>query len=192
LNVVGLPVGYTNNVTAGTAAASASYAGDANHLPSSGSATFVITGSVIGPGPTFYFVIGDKNAAVGNHVTFWSPKWAKLNSLSGSPAPRNFKGFAQQTSTQPATCGGTWISQLHRHRNGEEDEDDDDDEVRQSSGRPGTLPEFITVIVSSSITRNGSVISGNIPKLVIVKTDPGYGRERGHAGTGTVVSVVCP
>jgi len=154
----------------------------------------VITGTVVGPGPTFYFVIGDKNAVVGNHVTFWSPKWAKLNSLSGGPAPRSFKGFAQQTSTQPATCGGTWSSELHRKRNGEEaeqDDDDDADEARLSSGRPNTLPEFITVLVSSSITKHGLGISGNIPKMVIVKTDPGYRRERGHAGTGTVVSFVC-
>ncbi|MEZ4663486.1 MAG: MBG domain-containing protein [Caldilineaceae bacterium] len=37
-----LPVTYVNNVHAGTATASASYAGDANYLPSSGSQIFVI------------------------------------------------------------------------------------------------------------------------------------------------------
>jgi hypothetical protein len=47
------------------------------------------------------------------------------------------------------------------------------------------------VIVASSVTKNGSVISGNIPKLVIVKTNPGYGPSPGQAGTGTVYSVVC-
>jgi hypothetical protein len=191
---VGLSVGYTNNVNPGTATATASFAGDANHLLSSGTATFVINGSATVP-PAFYFVIGDRNAVIGNHVTFWGAKWAKLNSLSGGPAPRNFKGFAQMTSTQPATCGGTWTTELHRRRDGKEEEADDDDddnhEVRQGSGRPDTLPEFITVIASSSITKHGLVVSGNIPKLVIVKTDPGYGRGRGHFGTGTVVSVVC-
>jgi hypothetical protein len=48
------------------------------------------------------------------------------------------------------------------------------------------------VIVSSSITKNGSVISGNNAKLVIVKTNPGYGPDPSQPGTGTVFSVVCP
>jgi hypothetical protein len=168
----GLPVEYTNNVNVGTAMASASYAGDQNHLPSAGSVTFVITGLT---GSTFNFVIGDNNAVVGNQVTFWGAKWAKSNSLSGGPAPASFKGFANATSTQPATCGGTWTS-----------------DPGASSGPPATIPEYITVIVSSSISRNGSVISGNNRKLVIVKTNPGYGSDPGQAGTGTVVSIVCP
>ncbi len=37
-----LTVTYSNNTNAGTATASASYAGDANHLSGSGSATFTI------------------------------------------------------------------------------------------------------------------------------------------------------
>jgi len=47
------------------------------------------------------------------------------------------------------------------------------------------------VIVSSNITKSGSTISGNIVEIVIVKTDPGYASDPGHAGTGTVVGVVC-
>jgi hypothetical protein len=35
------------------------------------------------------------------------------------------------------------------------------------------------------------VISGNIPKMAIVQTNPGYGPNPGHAGTGTVVAIVC-
>src|SRR5215210_4776998 len=37
---------YSNNVNAGTATARYSYAGDANHLPSSASKTFTILGGV--------------------------------------------------------------------------------------------------------------------------------------------------
>ena len=48
------------------------------------------------------------------------------------------------------------------------------------------------VIVSSSVTKKGSAISGNVRKLVVVKTNPGYGPNPGHAGTGTVVAVICP
>ncbi len=171
LNVT-LTVSYANNVFPGTATASASYAGDKNHVGSSGSATFMITAV---SAPAGNFVIGDANAVVGQKVTFWGAQWAKLNSLSGGSAPADFKGFANSTSTNPASCGGTWSS-----------------DPGSSSGPPSKLPEFITVVVSSSITKKGSSISGNNYKLVIVKTDPGYGPDAGHAGTGTVVSVVCP
>jgi hypothetical protein len=53
------------------------------------------------------------------------------------------------------------------------------------------LPQFITVIAASSITKTGSEISGNIPMLVVVETDPGYEPNPGHPGTGTVVSISC-
>ena len=166
---IGLPVGYTDNILPGTATASASYAGDPNHVPSSGSATFVITVQA------FNFVIGDNNAAVGDQVTFWGAQWARFNSTSGGAVPASFRGFASRTSTQPATCGATWTS-----------------DPGNASGPPATIPEYITVIVSSSITKNGSIVSGNNMKLVIVKTNPGYGPDPGQPGTGTVVSIICP
>ena len=129
------------------------------------------------PTPSFQgsFVIGDGNAAVGNRVTFWGAQWAKRNSLSGGPAPASFKGFANSTSPNPPNCGGTWTSN-----------------PGNSSGPPSSVPSYITVIVASSITKSGPTISGNIPEMVIVQTDPGYGPNPGHAGTGTVVAVFCP
>jgi len=47
------------------------------------------------------------------------------------------------------------------------------------------------VIATSSSTQNGSAISGNTVHIVIVQTNPGYAPDSGHAGTGTVVAVVC-
>jgi hypothetical protein len=49
----------------------------------------------------------------------------------------------------------------------------------------------MAVMVSSSITKSGSTIAGNTRQMVIVKTDPGYASNPGHAGTGTVVAVIC-
>jgi hypothetical protein len=49
----------------------------------------------------------------------------------------------------------------------------------------------MTVLVSSLITESGVIISGDVPKMVIVHTDPGYEPDPGHAGTGTVTAVVC-
>jgi hypothetical protein len=47
------------------------------------------------------------------------------------------------------------------------------------------------VIVSSSVSKSGSSITGNIAHEVIVKTDPGYAPDPSHPGTGTVVAQIC-
>jgi hypothetical protein len=126
------------------------------------------------PTPTS-FVIGDRSAVVGRKVTFWGAQWAKSNSLSGGSAPSSFKGYANAPSSNPPACGGTWKS-----------------DPGNSSQPPDSVASFIKVIVSSSITKSGSTISGNIPETAVIKTDPGYAPNPGHAGTGTVVSVGCP
>jgi hypothetical protein len=124
-------------------------------------------------GPSF--VIGDRSAVVGQHVTFWGAKWAKSNSLSGGPAPSSFKGFAETTTPNPAFCGGTWTSGLGG-----------------TSNPPATVPSTIRVIVASSITKSGPGVSGNIPQMAVISVDPGYQPDPAYPGTGTVLSVSCP
>jgi hypothetical protein len=120
------------------------------------------------------FVIGDENAAVGESVTFWGAKWSKLNALSKGSAPASFKGFADSAGSPPA-CGEEWTTR-----------------PGNSSVPPAApLPELIDVIVASEITKAGPVISGNTQEVVLVETNPGYESNPGHAGTGTVVGVVC-
>ena len=119
------------------------------------------------------FVIGDGNAAVGTSVTYWGAQWPKVNTLSGGSAPASFKGFEDNPST--AACGVSWST----------------DPGNSTPPPTGPLPAFMAVIVSSSISKSGSTISGNIVHIVIVKTNPGYAGNPGHAGTGTVVAVVC-
>ena len=145
----------------------ANFSGDAFYLPSSDKEAVVVF-AFLGSGS---FVIGDLNAAPGNGVTFWGAQWAKVNSISGGPAPNAFKGFAD---TVPLSCGGTWTSS-----------------PGNSSSPPGGTPSFMAVIVSSSITKSGPTITGDVPKIVIVQTKPGYGPSPGHDGTGTVVAVLC-
>jgi hypothetical protein len=48
------------------------------------------------------------------------------------------------------------------------------------------------VIASSVVGQSGSVISGDVPTIIVVKTNSGYAPNPGHAGTGTVVAVYCP
>jgi hypothetical protein len=119
------------------------------------------------------FVIGNENAAPGSSVYFWGSQWAKHNSLSGGPAPRSFKGFSDQPVT-PA-CGQGWTS----------------DPGNSTPPPDGPLPEFMGVIVTNSARQTGSEISGNTAAIVLVKIDPGYGPNPGHADTGVVVSVLC-
>ncbi len=120
------------------------------------------------------FVIGDGNAAVGTQVTFWGAQWRSLNSLSGGSAPSSFKGFASNASTTPPNCGGTWTTG-----------------PGNSSSPPDSIPAYLGVFVSSSITKSGPTISGNILRMVVVQTNPGYESNPGHPGTGTVVAVIC-
>lgn len=55
----------------------------------------------------------------------------------------------------------------------------------------GPLPAFMAVLVSSTISKSGSTITGDTPYIVIVQTGPGYDANPGHAGMGTVVATVC-
>jgi len=124
------------------------------------------------------FVIGDKNASVCSQkgcgtVTFWGAQWWKLNSLTGGPAPASFKGFAESPTTP--SCGAVWSA----------------DTGNSTPPPDGPLPAFMAVIVTSNASQSGSTDSGDIVHIVIVRTNPGYAPNPGHAGTGTVVAVVC-
>jgi len=151
---------------------SSAFSGDSNYLPSSGSSTTLVFAYAVGSGGSF--VIGDNNSTVGQNVTFWGSQWANINSLTGGAAPNGFKGFANRSTTTPASCGATWTS-----------------DPGKSLNPPSTIPAYMAVIVSSSITKSDSTISGNTPKVVIVRTNSGYQPNPGNAGTGTVVGVLC-
>ncbi len=119
------------------------------------------------------FVVGDKSAAAGGTQTFWGAQWSKLNSLSGGSAPAAFEGFAEKPT--PPVCGQKWST-----------------DTGDSTPPPaGPLPSYMGVIVSSSISQSGSTISGDTAHIVVVKTDPGYAGNPGHAGTGTIVGQFC-
>lgn len=119
------------------------------------------------------FVIGNDNATLGGKVYFWGSQWAKRNSLTGGPAPRSFKGYAELPATP--TCGQSWTS----------------DPGNSTPPPDGPLPHLMGLIVTSSAHQTGSQISGDIVEIVLVETNPGYEPNPGHAATGTVVAVIC-
>jgi hypothetical protein len=157
-------------VPLGPTTVTATFSGDAYYQPSSDSKSVI----VFAFSSTGGFVIGDQNAAVNSAVTFWGAQWWQENSLSGGQAPTSFKGYADNMSATPPSCGGTWNTN-----------------PGNSSKPPGSIPAYMAVLVSSSISNSADMITGNMVKIVIVKTNSGYGPDPGHGGTGTVVGVLC-
>jgi hypothetical protein len=157
----------------------ASFAGDAYYLGSAASGQVIVFAFPASGGA---FMVGDNTAAAAAPsatVTFWSAQWSMVNSLSGGPGPAAFKGFAGTVSTLPATtppsaCAGTWTSS-----------------AGNSPPPPGTVPSYMGVIVTTSASQSGAAVTGRHVKIVVVKTDPGYGLGPGHDGTGTIVATFC-
>ncbi len=123
------------------------------------------------------FVIGDVEPhAIGDVVNFWGAQWWKPanNQFSGTvdPGYASMKGFADISGND---CGLTWQT------------------LPGNSSKPPAppLPADIAVIVTSTVGKTGNNLSGNIVEIVIVHQDGNYKNDPGHAGHGTVTSVVC-
>jgi cysteine-rich repeat protein len=127
------------------------------------------------PPTTALFVIGDVEPhAVGNTVNFWGAQWWTNNAVSGpvSSGVASFIGYANKADD---FCGGKWESR-----------------PGNNSNPPATIPDDIAVIVTSSVQKNGTTISGNIKQIVTVHSDGLYAPAAGQRGSGTVTSILCP
>ena len=141
------------------------FAGDASAIAATATPIQAIVYG-LAPG-NCWFVVGDRDVA-GGKVDFWGAQWWKNNHLSRSSTDASFKGFATSRT------GDSWTSK-----------------PGNSSAPPGgPLPAYMAVIVTSSMSKSGSAIGGDVVKIVIVKTDAGYDANPGHAGTGTVVGTL--
>ncbi len=112
------------------------------------------------------FVIGADGVKLNASVTWWSTEWSSANILSGGSAPASFKGFAATFNPTAPVVGGAWTTG-----------------PGASSKPPSVVPTYMAVIVTSSVTKNGSSISGDIVGVVLVKNGPVY-------GTGTIVAIL--
>jgi PKD repeat protein len=104
------------------------------------------------------FAVGDLSAT--GAVTFWSSAWWVANTLSGGSAPPSFKGFVQPTRTGWTAAPGL-------------------------DGVPATVPEWMGVIVTTAVTKDKEVITGDQTRFVVVHVntyDPAL------VGQGTVVA----
>jgi Transposase, Mutator family len=153
------------NQPLGPGTITASFLGDPFYLPSSKTKATIMFGF-----PAFGdFVIGDGNVQVAADDTFWGAQWSSNNTLSGGPAPQSFKGFASDTN-EPPTCS-PWTA-----------------DPGNSGNPPDQVPSYMGVIVSSAISKSGPTVNGDTVEVIVVKTDPGYQRNPGHAGTGAVAA----
>lgn len=150
------------------------FAGDTYYLPSSDTSRQAIVFAFPERGA---FVLGDAavaGASPSTTVTWWSSTWSALNLLTGGAANAAFKGFAETTAKPPA-CGGSWTSR-----------------PGNSAAPVASVPSYMGVVVSSDVTKAGGTFSGDVAKIVVVVTSPGYAADPGSAGTGTIVATYCP
>jgi FtsP/CotA-like multicopper oxidase with cupredoxin domain len=159
----------------GSVPITATFAGDAFYFGSSDADTAIVF-AFPSKGA---FVVSDTSATSGSNVEWWGHSWSAANAPSGGAAPPAFKGFAENvtlpTSTPPAACGSAWTST-----------------GGNSGAPPETVPQYMGVLVSSSVSKTGSTIGGNTTSIVVVNVAPGYAANPGKPGSGTVVAVYCP
>jgi hypothetical protein len=146
----------------------ASFAGDANLLPSQAATQTVIAYQVS------QFVVWGGNPgglAAGQPCQFWGAQWAKQVTGGDYRANNSFKGYADILSAD----GKTWTAS-----------------PGGAGNPPATVARYILVIVTEHATKDGSTISGTVNGHAIVRVDApqNYRPDPGHAGTGTIVATL--
>ncbi|MGN6359344.1 MAG: MBG domain-containing protein, partial [Thermomicrobiales bacterium] len=150
----------------------ASFAGDTNLLPSQAAAQTVIVYL-----PSQFVIWGGNTPNIadtiklGQTYQFWDSQWAQQVSGGDYTATNSFKGYANEVSAD----GKTWTS-----------------DPGNSSGPPATVPRYLGVIVATQVTKDGSLISGNIAELVVLRVDApqNYQPSPGHTGSGVLVAIL--
>jgi PKD repeat protein len=106
---------------------------------------------------------------IGQSYMFWGAQWAKQVTAGDYQANNSFKGWANGVTVS------TWTTS-----------------PGNSSNPPASIGNYISIIVTTHVTKNGNVITGNIAEVVVLRVDnPGtYQPDPGHSASGTVVAVV--
>lgn len=155
-----------------------SFAGDALYVPAFRTVAVTIYLS------TSFVVWGGNSGGLklGDRVNFWGAQWDKQVRQGSYPANASFKGFAdpinqihvcQPTATPRTLTPACWVSK-----------------GGQSWPPPVSVPNYVEVIVSTVIEKQGNDIYGNIAAAAVVKVEPGYGPVPGKPGFGTIVAVI--
>lgn len=160
----------TLSLSPGSYTLTADFAGDTYYLSSEATAQTLTVYQ-----PT-QFVIWGGNAPnladavkVGQDFTFWGAQWAKQVTGGDFRANNSFKGYADTVT------GTTWTSR-----------------PGNSSNPPANVASYISVIVATQAAKNGSVESGNVAEIAVLKVDDpsGYEPNPGHPASGAVVAIL--
>jgi hypothetical protein len=111
----------------------------------------------------------DDAVRVGDRFTFWGSQWSKQVSRGDYGGGSSLKGWADKVT------GSTWTTG-----------------TGNSVGAPGSVAEYISVLVTTSVKKSGSTLSGNAVRRVVIRVDDPdrYDANPGHAASGTVVAIL--
>ncbi|MGZ5445178.1 MAG: Ig-like domain-containing protein [Thermoanaerobaculia bacterium] len=155
-----------------------SFAGDAYYEPAFRTVAVTIYLS------TSFVVWGGDDAGLklGDRVNFWGAQWDKQVLQGDYPANASFKGFADPIDQihicQPDATSRTLTPTCWTSKGG------------QSWPPPVSVPNYIEVIVSTVIEKQGNDIYGNIAAAAVVEVEPGYGPVPGKPGYGRIIAVI--
>jgi RHS repeat-associated protein len=170
------------NLATGTARLEAAFSGDAWYRASSAASTVLVAQ------PTSFVIWGGNTPGLrlGERVQFWGAQWSRQVRGGDYADQADFKGWSNaplpprlcqpnaHTTGTPRLDASCWTSKPG------------------NSNPPAKLGNYIQVIVSTSIAKNGSTIYGNIAATVVLQVDTSsaYGPDPGHPGYGTVLGVL--
>ncbi len=171
--VVNIPL----SLGTGSIRLTASFAGDATNVPASTSVPVILYQ------PESFVIWGGNTPPprIGDRVNFWGDQWDKQVAVGDYDNSAQFKGWATPSVSPLAPCevgvhadGKCWNSKPGQ------------------SFPPSTIERYISVIVSTSIAKNGGSVDGNIAAAVVVRVDPTpvYGNDPGKPGYGVIVAVI--
>ena len=144
----------------GPATVTVRFDGDELYSASAATGSAVVYAMPAGGGA---FTVGDLSAA--GSVTFWSPSWWRVNTLSGGRAPASFKGFVS------TPFDGVWLASPGSDR------------------APAVVPDWMGVLVASRVSKDGDTITVATTGMVVVHVET-YSPRIGVAGSGTVVATI--
>ena len=154
------------NQTSGTTPISVSYGGDSYYHSSGTSTTGIVAAPPSGGGG---FVIGDVSAGkptTGTRVNFWGSQLWKTNQFSGvNNAPASMKGYIDNAPSY--TCGAAWTSN-----------------PGNSSNPPATIPDYMLVVVASSIKSRARPNTGTSSTSSWSRSHPATALRRATTATG--------
>ena len=146
----------------------ASFAGDSYYQPG-----YAASQTLFLYQPTGFVIWGGNTEGVteGQDYVFWGDQWAGQVKAGDFQANYSFKGYAGEVDSS----NKTWTAR-----------------PGNSSKPPVALSDYISVIVSTHIVKNGSTISGDIYQIVILKVDnpASYKPVPNSTGSGVMVAVV--